>query len=320
MAVAGQVPGEHVEVVGQVVRAVGPQGAGDWCRGTVRGPAAAAPRGGAAPVSRTPVTTGVMRALLAARAQTRASIDRRRRRRGSRPRACGPASVRHRALLGTYGVARGLEGGGHPVRRRPRRPAEQLGGLAGGHDGPAQQGPQGVPLGVPGPVGAFVDRRRRQRRGGSRRGPGLLSAVRRTSAESTGFALCGIVDDAPPAPSASSPISGRLRVRTSVAMRPQASVQPVAASPSRVTVDRVVCHGVEAVRPERGGQLERQRGGRADRVVEVARELDGRGQGAGGAAHLHREDERRRWRRTRRGRRSASPPPSGRTSWARRAG
>ena len=32
-------------------------------------------------------------------------------------------------------------------------------------------------------------------------------------------------------------------------MRPQASVQPVAASPSRVTVDRVVCHGVEAVRP-----------------------------------------------------------------------
>ena len=34
-----------------------------------------------------------------------------------------------------------------------------------------------------------------------------------------------------------------------MAIRPQASVQPTAASPRRVTDERLVCHGVEAVRP-----------------------------------------------------------------------
>jgi hypothetical protein len=70
-----------------------------------------------------------------------------------------------------------------------------------------------------------------------------VSAARRISTERTGLFFCGIVEDLPPSPSASSPISGRLPVATSVAIWPQASQQVTSASPMRVTVERVVCHG-----------------------------------------------------------------------------
>ena len=48
-------------------------------------------------------------------------------------------------------------------------------------------------------------------------------------------------------------ISGRHRVSTSLAIRPQASVQRTSASPSRVTVARAVCHGVDGARSEPRG-------------------------------------------------------------------
>ena len=120
--------------------------------------------------------------------------------------------------------------------------------VAGDH-GAAEQGPQRRPLGVPGAVGALVDgsAAARCRVAASW---GVVSAARRTSAERTGLALCGMVDDPPPAPSDSSPTSGRPRARTSPAIRPQASVQVTAASPSRVTVARDVCHGGDAREPE----------------------------------------------------------------------
>ena len=46
VAVAGEVPGEDVEVVGQVLRRTRSTERRHWCRATVRGPAAAARRGG----------------------------------------------------------------------------------------------------------------------------------------------------------------------------------------------------------------------------------------------------------------------------------
>ena len=61
--------------------------------------------------------------------------------------------------------------------------------------------------------------------------------------DSTGFALCGIVDERPAAPSVISPISVLLPVATSLAMWPHASQQPTIASPALVMTDRVVCHG-----------------------------------------------------------------------------
>ena len=70
-----------------------------------------------------------------------------------------------------------------------------------------------------------------------------MSAARRINTERTGLFLCGIVDEPPPLPSASSPISGRLPVATSAAMCPHASQQLTNASPMRVIADRVVCQG-----------------------------------------------------------------------------
>ncbi len=78
---------------------------------------------------------------------------------------------------------------------------------------------------------------------------GVVSAARRTSTDNTGLALSGIVDDGPPAASDSSPISGRDRVSTSLAIRPQASVQRTRASPARVTVLRTVCQAGASARP-----------------------------------------------------------------------
>ena len=77
---------------------------------------------------------------------------------------------------------------------------------------------------------------------------GVVSAVRRTSTDSTGLALCGIVDDPPPLPSDSSPTSGRQSSSTSPARWPQASVQVTAASARRVSGERVVCQGGRGAR------------------------------------------------------------------------
>ena len=162
---------------------------------------------------------------------------------------------------------RGVEGRGHPVGV-DLEAGEQLGGLAGGDDGPAQQGAQGGPLGVPGAVGALVDRRPRRRGGAWPRARGGSARRGGSATASTGLGLCGIVDEPPPVPSASSPISGR-RQREHVVGDPAPGV---GAADERVAEpgdgDRAVCQGGRGGEPERGGQLEGQRGGGSDRVVE----------------------------------------------------
>ena len=78
-------------------------------------------------------------------------------------------------------------------------------------------------------------------------------AARRIKMDNTGLRLCGIEDDPPRsslAGSLSSPISGRTRVTTSEAMRPQESVHPTKASAAAVTGVRVVCHGNRACNPK----------------------------------------------------------------------
>ena len=128
-------------------------------------------------------------------------------------------------------------------RRRPGA-GEQVGGLR--RPRPA--------CGGPGRAGSPTPRARRRRR--ARRPAaaaarcsvaascGAVSAARRTSTDSTGLALCGIVDEPPPRRPRP---ARRSRGATSSARRwrsaPQASVQPTSASPSRVTGARVVCHG-----------------------------------------------------------------------------
>ena len=78
---------------------------------------------------------------------------------------------------------------------------------------------------------------------------GPVSAARRISTESTGLFFCGMVDEPPPLPSASSAISGRDSVATSVAIRPYASMQPTRASPAAVITLREVCHGTAGASP-----------------------------------------------------------------------
>ena len=100
---------------------------------------------------------------------------------------------------------------------------------------------------------------------------GAASAARRTRMERAGLRLCGIVDEPPPSPSASSPISGRDRVSTSFAIRPHASVQPTAASPIRVTGARDVCQGSEGARPSVSASRSRAAAGSSPSSTTAAR-------------------------------------------------
>ncbi len=128
---------------------------------------------------------------------------------------------------------------------------------------------------------------------------GVVSAARRTSVESTGLALCGMVDEPPPTPSLSSPISGRDSVSTSlgdpapgVGAGDQGVGDPGDRAPRGVPRRRV-------------GQAERPAPAAARAAGRIAAQLDDGGLGAGGAADLHGEGQPARGRRRRRALRSA---------------
>ena len=129
---------------------------------------------------------------------------------------------------------------------------------------------------------------------GGGRARGAASAARRTSTDSTGLRLCGIVDDPPrPPPRArrARAISGRRqgqRRRSRSARTRRCSA--TSASPTRVSGARRGVPRRRGAQAERGAtaldQLERARPGVGSRR---AGELGGAGQGAGGAAELHRQ-------------------------------
>ena len=135
-----------------------------------------------------------------------------------------------------------------------RQPRQQLAALGPGDDG------RGGPRCARCPI-RHARRRRAVRRwpaprrcAGSPPAAVRIVAARRMKMDNTGFRLCGIDDDPPAAlrraGSLSSPISGRARVTTSEAIRPQESVQPTNASAAAVTGVRVVCQGNRTSKPK----------------------------------------------------------------------
>ena len=167
-------------------------------------------------------------------------------------------------------------------------PGDQLGGLGRGRDAPAPA------------AGAAPATRRARRRRAARRRPerrrgaaarascGACSAAARTSTASTGLRLCGIVDEPPrPAPAPRGPRRSRAGQQQHVGgdATPSASVQATRASPIRVTGARLVCHGSAG---QRRPSSSANAGATAARSASGARSASQR-QGPGGAAALDRQ-------------------------------
>lgn len=72
---------------------------------------------------------------------------------------------------------------------------------------------------------------------------GARRAADATSVARTGFALCGMAEEPPPLPSATSPISVRDRVSTSTAALPSAPAVKARHPARSATGVRRVCHG-----------------------------------------------------------------------------
>ena len=236
-----------------------------------------------------------------------------------------PASVGHRRCSASTPSSAASSVARHPVGVRPAGPASSSVVCAAGDDGAAQPGCAGSPTrrarrrparSSTGVGGGDVQGRRRARARPAR--PGGPARTR------TGLALCGIVDEPPPArPRRARRSRGGDRVSTSVAIRPHASVQRTSASPSRVTgaarrcatarrrqAERAASSSASSAATRDGSPSRRARPARrsAARVPAAPPSCTGRGRAP------------RQVVVRRRGRRSASPPPSARTSWARRAG